>query len=303
MGNTESSGTETRRRSSSGQTSPRKSLVRNPRFNVVVAGLDGAGKTTVTYQLHLGKAITTIPTVTFNQVSVKGRGIHLQDKEYFKFDVRDLGAQSMLYHLWPSYYEETEGLVFVVDAAASAFTTKVAKKCLHEMLNHPQLRGIPLLVLANKSDLPWAKGVEDLVEDLDLERVAQGRQWTVRSICAITGDGLTRKYDTNSNVPPFRWLYERALLHDASSSNTSSWIGRLSPRSRRRAASVLSTVTDERRTIKRPYSADDVSSTKRQLSFRDEAALKEVRAVSSEAKRTASIQRRKVLQAIPAGGP
>jgi ADP-ribosylation factor-like protein 8 len=56
--------------------------------------------------------------------------------------------------LWCSY---------VVDAAdQEKFET--AKKELQELMSKPPLAGIPLLVLANKNDLPEAVGVHDTIE-------------------------------------------------------------------------------------------------------------------------------------------
>lgn len=54
---------------------------------------------------------------------------------------------------------------YVVDAAdQEKFET--AKKELHELMAKPPLAGIPLLVLANKNDLPEALGVHDTIEQL-----------------------------------------------------------------------------------------------------------------------------------------
>jgi hypothetical protein len=49
--------------------------------------------------------------------------------------------------------ERVSGIIFVVDAAdASRFDE--ARQELHKLLSEPRLRGVPLLVLANKMDLP-----------------------------------------------------------------------------------------------------------------------------------------------------
>lgn len=51
----------------------------------------------------------------------------------------------------------------MVDAAdQEKFET--AKKELQELMSKPPLAGIPLLVLANKNDLPEAVGVHDTIE-------------------------------------------------------------------------------------------------------------------------------------------
>ena len=49
--------------------------------------------------------MTTVPTVSFESIAMKS--------EHFKFDVHDLGGQTMLYHLWPHYYKNSTGVVYV----------------------------------------------------------------------------------------------------------------------------------------------------------------------------------------------
>ena len=63
----------------------------------------------------------------------------------------------MLYHLWPSYYREATGLIFVIDAGASDFELEVNRKLLREMLGDSRLSKKPLLVVLNKIDrCVWA---------------------------------------------------------------------------------------------------------------------------------------------------
>ena len=66
--------------------------------------------------------------------------------------VRRLHLRLRLRGLRPSA-SRASGIIFVVDAAdASRFDE--ARQELHKLLSEPRLRGVPLLVLANKMDLP-----------------------------------------------------------------------------------------------------------------------------------------------------
>ena len=47
------------------------------------------------------------------------------------------------------YYSEAHGLIFVVDAADPERLDE-ARAVLHQLLGHPDLSSIPLLLLANK---------------------------------------------------------------------------------------------------------------------------------------------------------
>ncbi len=53
---------------------------------------------------------------------------------------------------------------------------------------------IPILVLANKQDLPHAMKTTDVAQKLGLNELGR-RPWHVQGICALTGDGLYEGLD------------------------------------------------------------------------------------------------------------
>lgn len=55
---------------------------------------------------------------------------------------------------------------------------------LHALLALPTLAGVPLLVLANKSDLPEAVSVDDVIRELRLAQIG-GRVVSVRRYMAL----------------------------------------------------------------------------------------------------------------------
>jgi len=57
------------------------------------------------------------------------------------------------------------------------------------MLTDPELQNAPLLVLANKQDLPHALSASELTDRLALNGV-RDRQWFIQGSCAVSGDGL-----------------------------------------------------------------------------------------------------------------
>jgi len=67
--------------------------------------------------------------------------------------------------------------------------TSDAREELHHMLMDAELQGAPLLVLANKQDLPHALPASELTDRLGLQGV-QDRQWFIQGCCAVSGDGL-----------------------------------------------------------------------------------------------------------------
>ena len=110
-------------------------------MRMIIIGLDNAGKTTILYKLQLGEIVTTVPTVGFNVETMNYEGL--------KFQVWDLGGQTGLRPYWRCYYQDTNAVVFVVDSADRE-RLEFAKQELELMLQEDELRGVPVLILANK---------------------------------------------------------------------------------------------------------------------------------------------------------
>ncbi|WFD29123.1 ADP-ribosylation factor, Arf Arf6 [Malassezia sp. CBS 17886] len=147
---------------------------------ILMLGLDNAGKTTILYKLKLRQSVRTIPTVGFNVETVQYKNI--------KFNVWDVGGQDKIRPLWRHYYTGTNGLVFVIDSRDRARVDE-AQQELHRILVDREMRGIPLLVFANKQDLAGALSPAEITERLGLQG-AEDRLWSVHPSCATTGEGL-----------------------------------------------------------------------------------------------------------------
>uniref|UniRef100_A0A6A7GAH9 ADP-ribosylation factor n=2 Tax=Hirondellea gigas TaxID=1518452 RepID=A0A6A7GAH9_9CRUS len=161
-------------------------------MRILMVGLDAAGKTTILYKLKLGEVVTTIPTIGFNVETVEYKNI--------SFTVWDVGGQDKIRPLWRHYYQNTQGIIFVVDSNdkervdESSGTEQSAKDELHRMLAEDELREAILLVFANKQDLPHAMSVNEVTERLGLTQI-RNRQWYIQATCATTGDGLYEGLD------------------------------------------------------------------------------------------------------------
>uniref|UniRef100_A0A4W3IMZ4 ADP-ribosylation factor n=1 Tax=Callorhinchus milii TaxID=7868 RepID=A0A4W3IMZ4_CALMI len=143
-------------------------------------GLDAAGKTTILYKLKLGEIVTTIPTIGFNVESVEYKNIC--------FTVWDVGGQDKIRPLWRHYFQNTQGLIFVVDSNDRERVQEAAEE-LQKMLQEDELRDALLLIFANKQDLPNAISVSDMKDKLGLTSLSS-RNWYVQATCAIQGNGL-----------------------------------------------------------------------------------------------------------------
>ena len=76
--------------------------------------------------------------------------------------------------LWRHYFQNTQGLVFVVDSNDREKITE-AEDELQKMLQEDELRDATLLVFANKQDLPNAMTASELTDKLGLQNLRNRR--------------------------------------------------------------------------------------------------------------------------------
>lgn len=158
-------------------------------MRILMVGLDAAGKTTILYKLKLGEIVTTIPTIGFNVETVEYKNIC--------FTVWDVGGQDKIRPLWRHYFQNTQGLIFVVDSNDRERIAE-AQEELQKMLQEDELREAVLLVFANKQDLPNAMSAAELTDKLGLNQL-RGRMWYIQATCATQGYGLYEGLDWLSN--------------------------------------------------------------------------------------------------------
>ncbi|KAK7899425.1 hypothetical protein WMY93_020278 [Mugilogobius chulae] len=158
---------------------------------ILMVGLDAAGKTTILYRMKLNEVVTTIPTIGFNVETVEYKNI--------SFTVWDVGGQTIIRPLWRHYFTNTQGLIFVVDSNDPERIKDAAEE-LQTMLQEDQLRGVALLIFANKQDLPRAMTTADITDALGLSAVSN--PWLVQASCAVSGAGLAEGLDWLSNHIP-----------------------------------------------------------------------------------------------------
>jgi len=131
------------------------------KHKILIQGLDASGKTTILYRLNWddvgdgGKqeVVDTIPTIGFNVESLTLRG--------YEFTAWDLGGRGKMKTLWKHYYFDTDGLIFVVDSNDTDRTDQ-ARDEFQQMLHEEELKGLPVLLLCNKQELPNAWSPEKI---------------------------------------------------------------------------------------------------------------------------------------------
>lgn len=161
------------------------SIFGNSEMRVVMLGLDAAGKTTILYKLHIGEVLSTVPTIGFNVEKVQYKNV--------LFTVWDVGGQEKLRPLWRHYFNNTDGLIYVVDSLDRE-RIKKARAEFNQIIEDPLMRNSALLVFANKQDMKGAMKPAEVCEALGLHDL-KGRQWHVQGSVAIRGEGLYEGLD------------------------------------------------------------------------------------------------------------
>eukprot|EP01108_Squamamoeba_japonica_P007462 TRINITY_DN6276_c0_g1_i1.p1 TRINITY_DN6276_c0_g1~~TRINITY_DN6276_c0_g1_i1.p1 ORF type:complete len:175 (+),score=27.39 TRINITY_DN6276_c0_g1_i1:45-527(+) len=130
--------------------------------------------------MKLGDVTTTIPTIGMNVETVESRN--------FQMTAFDVGGRGAVRPLWRHYFQNSDGIVFVVDAN-DRDRLEEAEYELSRLLTEDELQNVPLLVFANKMDLPNAMPVARVIDQLGLLKI-KDRQWNLQPTCMLSGDGM-----------------------------------------------------------------------------------------------------------------
>ena len=151
---------------------------------LVVIGLDNSGKTTLVNHLRPARL------ASFEVVPTVGLAIESFDHGKLRLTVVDMSGASTYRGLWETYYRGCQAIVFVVDAS-DKIRLCVAKDELDAMLAHADVRGgqAPVLVFANKSDLPGAVDPSECSLILGLPAISD-RAWQIQASNALSGEGV-----------------------------------------------------------------------------------------------------------------
>lgn len=160
--------------------------IEKPTFQVLVLGLDGAGKTTVLEQLK--KIYGATNPIDPNRIRpTVGLNVARLDTARARLLLWDLGGQQGLRSIWEKYYDDAHAVVYVVDSADQERFDECKQELLR-VLKHDSLHHAPVLILANKEDLNSAIGSDKLEKLLSLEELgANHHSYKINQVSALKG--------------------------------------------------------------------------------------------------------------------
>ncbi len=171
---------------------------------ILIFGLDAAGKTTVLYVLKLGEVVTTIPTIGFNVETITAGNLSIT--------AWDVGGRDKIRPLWRHYFANTSAIVFVID---SNDRDRIPEACdeLHRMANEEELRNLPILIFANKQDLPNVLTLDEIKEKLNLSKLDQMQtKWHLQPSVATKNEGLDEGFQWLANAIRSKTDYTEPIM-------------------------------------------------------------------------------------------
>lgn len=105
--------------------------------------------------------------------------------------------------MWKHYFAETDAIIFVIDSTdperIELATTELHKvlevlKVLHYTPFQTNRKDTPLLIFANKQDLPNSLSVSAIIEKMKLNDIIT-QKWVVQASSSLLGQGLLEGID------------------------------------------------------------------------------------------------------------
>lgn len=159
-------------------------LQRHPKkeIPILLVGLDNSGTTTLLYYLKHGRMMSTSPTIGFNVETIVRHGLLLT--------MWDVGGQDKIRPLWNHYFDQSKGVIFVIDSEDEDRFEK-ARQELEALRNQKELQQCVWLVMINKQDRPQSYKASHVGQKLQCSQLfGHNAKFYLQGTSAVTGEGI-----------------------------------------------------------------------------------------------------------------
>ncbi|KAI1295574.1 ADP-ribosylation factor-related protein 1 [Halotydeus destructor] len=172
-----------------------KYMFQKDEYFILLLGLDNAGKTTFLEQTKI-KFNTNYKGINLNKVTTTvGLNIGRIEAQSVRLNFWDLGGQEELQALWDKYYMESHGVIYIVDSS-DIERIEESKAAFDKMIANETLAGVPLLLVANKQDVPEALSLIRIKEIYKSStQLIGGRDFHSVAASALRGDGINESIE------------------------------------------------------------------------------------------------------------
>ncbi|KAG4187978.1 hypothetical protein ERO13_A08G134200v2 [Gossypium hirsutum] len=136
-------------------------------MRILMVGLDSSGKTTIVLKINGEDTSVISPTLGFNIKTIT--------YQKYTLNIWDVSGQRTIRSYWKNYFEQTDGLVCVVDSS-DLRRLDDCKMELDNLLKEERLSGASLLILANKQDIKGALTQAEIAKILKVRQRIQSLQ-------------------------------------------------------------------------------------------------------------------------------
>uniref|UniRef100_A0A8C3WSN9 ARF like GTPase 13A n=1 Tax=Catagonus wagneri TaxID=51154 RepID=A0A8C3WSN9_9CETA len=161
----------------------------------IIIGLDNSGKTVLVEAFQ-----RLLPSTMDSCMKSELTTLLLDD---YEVSIYDLNGDMKGREIWPNYYAQAQGFVFVLDSSDFERMQEV-KVILTRLLSDKRVAGKPILLLANKQDKKEALLPCDIIEYLLLERLMNEKSWCRLEPCSAIKNLQRRSHQPI--IESLRWL-------------------------------------------------------------------------------------------------
>ncbi|CAF1265292.1 unnamed protein product [Adineta steineri] len=179
--------------------------------SVLITGSSGSGKRTIVHMIKHGKIPDGFPTIGVDFVKLTINETPVM--------IWSIGGRSGYRPLLTRYYRRMVGFILVVDSNDHQGVDE-ARKNLDQIINDEYFEEKPILIFANKQDLPNAMNNDQLQNELHLDKLNKNIKWHLQATSAIENQGLDEGFewlmnsikDKNDKINPIIETYNGTII-------------------------------------------------------------------------------------------